>query len=215
MEKEYQIVTKNIPDKNLQKLKHIRQRNQYGCYEENLEGMYTERGVYRLFRKYVNKQEYPFYQDWKQDMLKMGILLKGPKTELAVKRKGEHIVAEICITVKTIEDACNLVRQAYRDSDVCLGELFRNIEIQGLSIQEVVEVFSILYRELENDRVCRVNVEEKFFTFATAASRASRYHLAIFEFDFTNPTSKALVGLRPNPIFRTKLRWLHVSADTE
>ena len=58
-------------------------------------------------------------------------------------------------------------------------------------------------------------LQEKFFTFATAASRASRYHLAIFEFDFTNPTSKALVGLRPNPIFRTKLRWLHVSADTE
>lgn len=45
------------------------------------------------------------------------------------------------------------------------GRAFRNIEIQGLSIQEVVEVFSILYRELENDRVCRVNVEEKFFTF--------------------------------------------------
>ena len=58
-------------------------------------------------------------------------------------------------------------------------------------------------------------LQEKFFTFATAASRASRYHLAIFEFGFTNPTSKALVGLRPNPIFRTKLRWLYVSADTE
>ena len=58
-------------------------------------------------------------------------------------------------------------------------------------------------------------LQEKLFTFATAASRASRYHLAIFEFDFTNPTSKALVGLRPNPIFRTKLRWLYVSADTE
>ena len=56
---------------------------------------------------------------------------------------------------------------------------------------------------------------QEVFEFATAASRASRYHLAIFEFDFTNPTSKALVGLRPNPIFRTKLRWLHVSADTE
>lgn len=64
-----------------------------------------------------------------------------------------------------MQSTINLVRQAYRDSDVCLGELFRNIEIQGLSIQEVVEVFSILYRELENDRVCRVNVEEKFFTF--------------------------------------------------
>ena len=165
MEKEYQIVTKNIPDKNLQKLKHIRQRNQYGCYEENLEGMYTERGVYRLFRKYVDKQEYPSYQGWKQDMLKMGILLKSPKTEQAVERKAEHIVTETCISVKTIEDACKLVKQAYKEHDLCLGELFQNIEIQGLSIQEVVEVFSVLYRELENDRVCRVNVEENFFTF--------------------------------------------------
>ena len=130
-----------------------------------VKGTYTERGVYRLFRKYVDKQEYPSYQGWKQDMLKMGILLKNPKTEQTVKRKAEHIVTEICISVKTIEDACNLVKQAYKDSDLCLGELFRNIEIQGLSIEEVVEVFSVLYRELENDRVCRVNVDENFFTF--------------------------------------------------
>ena len=41
-----------------------------------VKGTYTERGVYRLFRKYVDKQEYPSYQGWKQDMLKMGILLK-------------------------------------------------------------------------------------------------------------------------------------------
>lgn len=55
MEKEYQIVTKNIPDKNLQKLKHIRQKNQYGCYEENLEGMYTERGVYCFANMLINR----------------------------------------------------------------------------------------------------------------------------------------------------------------
>ena len=42
---------------------------------------------------------------------------------------------------------------------------------------------------------------QEVFEFATAASRASRYHLAIFEFDFTNPTSKTIVGLRQNPIF--------------
>lgn len=94
-----------------------------------------------------------------------GILLKSPKTEQTVERKAEHIVTETCISVKTIEDACNLVKQVYKEHDLCLGELFQNIEIQGLSIQEVVEVFSVLYRELENDRVCRVNVEENFFTF--------------------------------------------------
>ena len=55
----------------------------------------------------------------------------------------------------------------------------------------------------------------KIFEFATAANRASWYRLAIFESDFSNPTSKTLVELRPNPVFSTKLRRLHVSADTE
>lgn len=51
--------------------------------------------------------------------------------------------------------------------------------------------------------------------FATAASRASWYQLTIFESDFTNPTSKTIVGLRPNPIFSTKLRRLRILADDE
>ena len=36
-----------------------------------------------------------------------------------------------------------------------------------------------------------------------------------FESDFTNPTSKTLVGLRPNPIFSTKLRRLRILTDAE
>ena len=47
---------------------------------------------------------------------------------------------------------------------------------------------------------------QEVFEFAFAASRASWYQLAIFESDFSNPTSKILVGLRPNPIFSTKVR---------
>ena len=49
---------------------------------------------------------------------------------------------------------------------------------------------------------------QEIFVFASAASRASRYQLAIFESDFTNLNSKTLVWLRPNPIFSKKLRWL-------
>ena len=37
----------------------------------------------------------------------------------------------------------------------------------------------------------------------------------VFESDFTNPTSKTLVGLRPNPIFSTKLRRLRILTDAE
>ena len=46
----------------------------------------------------------------------------------------------------------------------------------------------------------------KVFAFAVAASRASWYQLTIFESDFTNPTSKTIVGLRQNPIFSTRMR---------
>ena len=56
---------------------------------------------------------------------------------------------------------------------------------------------------------------QEVFEFAIAASRASWYQLTIFESDFTNPTSKTLVGLRPNPIFSTKLRRLCILVDTE
>ena len=60
-------------------------------------------------------------------------------------------------------------------------------------------------------------LQEKFFAFATAASRASWYQLAIFESDFSNPTSKTLVELRPNPIFSKNIaltvypRWCRIS----
>ena len=47
---------------------------------------------------------------------------------------------------------------------------------------------------------------QEVFEFAIAASSVSWYHLAVFESDFTNPTSKTLVGLRPNPIFSTRMR---------
>ena len=53
------------------------------------------------------------------------------------------------------------------------------------------------------------------FAFAVAASRASWYQLTIFESDFTNPTSKTIVGLRQNPIFSTKLRRLRILTDAE
>ena len=56
---------------------------------------------------------------------------------------------------------------------------------------------------------------QEVFEFAIAASRASRYQLAIFESDFTNLNSKTLVELRPNPIFNTKLRRLRILADAE
>ena len=56
---------------------------------------------------------------------------------------------------------------------------------------------------------------QEVFEFAIAASSASWYQLTIFESDFTNPTSKTIVGLRQNPIFSTKLCRLRILTDAE
>ena len=55
----------------------------------------------------------------------------------------------------------------------------------------------------------------KIFEFATAASRASRYHLAIFEFDFTNPASKHLLDFAQTRYSAHKLCRLRILADAE
>ena len=47
---------------------------------------------------------------------------------------------------------------------------------------------------------------QEVFAFASTASRASWYQLTSFESDFSNPTSKTLVGFLPKPIFSTRMR---------
>ena len=54
---------------------------------------------------------------------------------------------------------------------------------------------------------------QKIFVFASAASRASRYHLAIFEFDFTNPASKHLLDFAQTRYSAHKLCRLRILAD--
>ena len=56
---------------------------------------------------------------------------------------------------------------------------------------------------------------QEVFEFAIAASRASRYHLAIFEFDFTNPASKHLLDFAQTRYSAHKLCRLRILADAE
>ena len=56
---------------------------------------------------------------------------------------------------------------------------------------------------------------QKIFVFASAASRASRYHLAIFEFDFTNPASKHLLDFAQTRYSAHKLCRLRILTDAE
>ena len=48
----------------------------YRCYEEGYVGEYTKEGLVDLYEKVVNKKEYPDYESWYADMIKLSIFIK-------------------------------------------------------------------------------------------------------------------------------------------
>lgn len=63
----------------------------------------------------------------------------------------------VVIKAENIEQAVELVLKEYKKSDVCIGELFASLEIHGLSVEDVVKVYTELYEQIEGDEICRVN----------------------------------------------------------
>lgn len=48
----------------------------YRCYEEGYEGEYTEEELIDLYKRVVDKKEYPDYESWYADMIKLSIFVK-------------------------------------------------------------------------------------------------------------------------------------------
>lgn len=55
------------------------------------------------------------------------------------------------------EEAEKLIKAEYLLSDVCIGELMEQIQISGLTMTQVVQVYASLYEDIEGDEVCRVD----------------------------------------------------------
>ena len=47
----------------------------YRCYEEGYVGEYTEDELVDLYKRVVNKKEYPDYESWYADMIKLSIFV--------------------------------------------------------------------------------------------------------------------------------------------
>lgn len=47
----------------------------YRCYEEGYEGEYTEEELVDLYKREVDKKEYPDYESWYADMIKLSIFV--------------------------------------------------------------------------------------------------------------------------------------------
>lgn len=48
----------------------------YKCYEPDIEGTYTYNDLVLSYESIIDKSEYPTFEGWLYDMVKMGILIK-------------------------------------------------------------------------------------------------------------------------------------------
>lgn len=71
------------------------------------------------------------------------------------------------IKVKNVEQAICTIKEKYKGLDVCVGELFADIEIHGLSIEDVVKVYAELYEVIEGDEICRVDEDGMRYSIGT------------------------------------------------
>ena len=55
------------------------------------------------------------------------------------------------LTVTSREEAYSLIYEIYMQNDLCLTEILAGIEIHGLSVEAVAEVYATLYAEIESE----------------------------------------------------------------
>lgn len=64
---------------------------------------------------------------------------------------GETPTSKNIICAKTPKEAYEKILEEYHKNDVCLGELFSQLKIQGLSVEDVVWVYSELRNDVDGD----------------------------------------------------------------
>ena len=60
---------------------------------------------------------------------------------------------------KDKEDVVKAIMEEYHRNDICIGELLYGLEIKGLSIQDVVDVFAKVMHTVEDDKLIQVMEE--------------------------------------------------------
>ncbi|MFW6030866.1 MAG: hypothetical protein ACOCRO_11535 [Halanaerobiales bacterium] len=60
------------------------------------------------------------------------------------------------IEVYNKNKAKNILLDMYKKSEVCFGEMIKDIVLNGLSITEIIEVYAEMYNEIEGDRLYRI-----------------------------------------------------------
>lgn len=58
-----------------------------------------------------------------------------------------------------IDDIVECIKEEYERNDVCLAEFLENIAIYGVSIANTVRIFSILFKDIEEDKCIRYTAE--------------------------------------------------------
>ncbi|OCL28094.1 hypothetical protein U472_02555 [Orenia metallireducens] len=56
-----------------------------------------------------------------------------------------------------IEGTVNLISRIYEEHDIKLAELLTSIEVHGLSLEDTIQIYSTLYKQIEGSEVVVMN----------------------------------------------------------
>lgn len=71
------------------------------------------------------------------------------------------------IKAQNIEQAIGIIKEKYKGSRICVGDLLADVEIHGLSVENVVKVYAELYEAIEGDEICRVDEDGMRYSIGT------------------------------------------------
>lgn len=73
----------------------------------------------------------------------------------------------ILIKASTVDEANKKIEQLHLEFDICIGELFPQVEIKGLNVEQVVEVYATVYNKIEGDEICRIDEDGMRYSIGT------------------------------------------------
>lgn len=81
--------------------------------------------------------------------------------------RPSEVKDRILVKAKTVEDAVRKIKEEYFLADICIGELFAMVEVEGLSVEDVTKVYAELYEDIEGDEICRVDEDGMRYSIGT------------------------------------------------
>lgn len=73
----------------------------------------------------------------------------------------------LLVKAKSIEEAVKKIKVEYIADDICIGELLAATEIEGLTAEQIVQVYAKICNEFDGDKIYRIDEDGNHYSIGT------------------------------------------------